>query len=213
MKIANEGLFFILPLFFLTIVSFLASLWPLAVIFAFLGLCLGFFFRDPKRQIPENKSLILSPADGKIIKIEEDIRHPLLLSSAASVSIFLSLFNVHFVRSPLSGTIREIERSKGKFLPAYKEEASERNKSLTLEIKGEKTDLVLKLMVGIVARRIKCFVRKDEKIEKGQKIGLIYLGSRIDLFVPNHLQLKIFPNQKTKAGETIIAETKNEEKE
>jgi phosphatidylserine decarboxylase len=208
MKILKEGLIFIVPFLALAILFFVFGLWIFFAIFLFITSCFCFFFRDPKRNIPKNKNLLVSPADGKIVKIQTVESHASFPSSVTSVSIFLSLFDVHISRAPLSGIVKEIERKPGQFFPAYKDEARLRNESNSIFINGDEINILIKQIVGVAARRIKCFVKKNERITRGQKIGLMYFGSRVDIFLPPEVQLKINLNQKVKAGETEIAEIK-----
>ena len=158
--------------------------------------------------IPKDEKALVAPADGKVIKIDTASSHSLLPSPVTCVSIFLSLFDVHITRSPLAGTVAKIDYQPGQFFPAYKDEASLKNESNSLFLKGEKTDLFLKQIVGVAARRIKCFVRENQKVARGQKIGLMYFGSRVEIYCPPSVQVKVDPGQKVKGGETIIAEVR-----
>ncbi len=208
MKVAKEGLPLVVPFFFLAILSFVAGRWLLFTISLVFTFSFFFFFRDPKRQIPQDKNLILAPADGKVIKIENVKSLPSFPFPATVVSIFLSLLDVHITRTPLSGTVRKIEDKPGLFFPAYKDDASQKNKSTSVFINGKKTNILINQIAGFAARRIKCFIKKNEKITRGQKIGLIYFGSRVDIYLPREVRLKVSLNQKVKAGETSIAEIK-----
>ncbi len=210
MRIAREGSIFYLPslvVFFLTLVLgwWLASLFFLLLSAAFL-----FFFRDPDRQPPPGENLVLSPADGQVIKIEEFPSHPDLAGSGTVVSIFLSLLDVHFTRSPFSAEVKRVDYRPGKFFPAYRKEASSQNESSSLLLHGERGPVFLKQMVGIAARRIKCYVKPGDRVAAGQKIGLMYFGSRVDLYLPDRVDLKVGLNQKVKGGLTIIGEWRDE---
>ncbi len=206
MRIAREGLRFILPPLFGAFLSLWLGWWILAIFFFMLGAVFSFFFRDPKRIIPSDDNLLLAPADGRVVKIETIASHPSFPSSVTRISIFLSLFDVHITRAPLSGIIQEIEYKKGSFVPAHREEASLRNEHNLIFLKGSNTDILLKQMAGIFARRIKCFVKKSDRIEGGQKIGLIYFGSRVEIFFPSNISLKVCLNQRVKAGQSVIGE-------
>lgn len=209
MKIAKEGLIFIVPALALCVIFLTVSLWLPFVVLLIITFSFCYFFRDPKRSIPKNKNMLLAPADGKIVKIQTDESHPFFPSPVNVISIFLSLFDVHITRAPLTGTVREIEYKPGQFFPAYKEEASSRNESNSLFINSERLNILVKQIAGVAARRIKCFVKRNERIKRGQKMGLIYFGSRVDLFLPQDIQLRVSLNQKVKAGLTEIAEIKN----
>lgn len=208
MKIAKEGLPFIAPFVVLAGLFLALGLWFLVGLSLIVLFCFGFFFRDPKRRIPQNENSILAPADGRVVKIQALPSHPALSSSGRVISIFLSLFDVHITRSPISGQIAEVEYNPGKFFPAYKDEASLVNESNSIFLKGDRINLFIKQIVGIAARRIKCFVRRGDRVARGQKIGLMYFGSRVDLFMPEDVLLKVQLKQKVRAGETEIAEVK-----
>ncbi len=208
MKVAKEGLLFILPSLALALFFLYLHWWVLSGLFFALCFCFLFFFRDPRRVSPGGEQLLLAPADGKVVRLELERSHPDLAGPVSIVSIFLSLFDVHITRSPFSGTVEKIDYQPGRFFPAYRDEASTQNESNTLRIRGQAAAIVLKQIVGVAARRIKCFVREGEKIDRGQKIGLMYFGSRVDLYLPQEARLRIRLNDRVKAGQTIIAEVK-----
>jgi len=212
MKIAREGLIFILPALALGLLLFLPGWWVGGIFFLLLSAAFTFFFRDPIRKPPSGENLLLSPADGRVIKIADYFNHPELMGSGKVISIFLSLLDVHFSRSPLSAEIKKVDYHPGKFFPAYREEASSQNESNSLLLSNQKLNIFIKQMVGIAARRIKCYVKPGDKVEAGQKIGLMYFGSRVDLYLPDNIELKVNLNQKVKGGLTIIGEIKNEGK-
>ncbi len=208
MRIAKEGFRFILPCAALTILFFGVGWWGAALPFLAATLAFSFFFRDPSRRIPEDERALVAPADGRVVKINAASSHPLLPSPVTCVSIFLSLFDVHITRSPLSGTVEKIDYRRGQFFPAYRDEASQKNESNSMFLKGVKTDLFLKQIVGVAARRIKCYVRENQKVTRGQKIGLMYFGSRVEIYCPPSVLVRVERGQKVKAGETIIAEVR-----
>lgn len=206
MRIAKEGLPFILSSLAVTL-AFLAHFWwPLVVIFFLLAAAFTFFFRDPRRVPPPGEHLLVSPADGQILGIEGLPSHPDLAGPVNKITIFLSLYDVHIVRSPLAATVARADYHPGKFLPAYKPEAGAHNESNTLVLKAGAADIVMKMIVGVAARRIKCFVKAGEAVARGQKVGLMYFGSRVELTLPRNITIKVGLHQKVKAGETVIAE-------
>jgi phosphatidylserine decarboxylase len=206
MRVAKEGLRFILPSVVLAVLFGALGLAPLAVL-AFLFACaFSFFFRDPDRVPPPGEHLLVSPADGEVLGVDALPSHPDLTGTVNRVTIFLSLYDVHLVRSPLAATVARADYHPGKFLPAYKPEAGEHNESNTLVLKGGRTDLVMKMIVGVAARRIKCFVRAGTSVERGERVGLMYFGSRVELTLPASAAIKVGLHQKVKAGETVIAE-------
>jgi phosphatidylserine decarboxylase len=206
MRIVKEGLPFILASLSLALAFLAIGWWPLAILFFLLTAAFTFFFRDPVRVPPPGEHLLVSPADGEVLGIDALPSHPDLAGPANKVTIFLSLFDVHLVRAPLGATLARADYHPGKFLPAYKPEAGEHNESNTLVLKGGRTDLVLKMIVGVAARRIKCFVKTGTAVARGQKVGLMYFGSRAELSLPRDAILKVGLHQKVKAGETVIAE-------
>lgn len=204
--IAKEGWPFVIPFLVCAFLFYALDVLALFVLFVLIALSFCFFFRDPKRKTPEGEGLICSPADGKIVKIQSVDSSPLFQGSATVVGIFLSLFEVHITRAPYSGVVKDVDFKTGKFFPAYKDRASRENASNSIFISGDTISLLVRQIVGVAARRIKCFVKKDEKITRGQKIGLMYFGSRVEVFLPLEVKLRISLNQKVKAGLSIIGE-------
>ncbi|MFQ6083371.1 MAG: phosphatidylserine decarboxylase family protein [Candidatus Aminicenantia bacterium] len=204
----KEGIPFIIILIILVIIFLWLKWWILFIVFLLFSSILAYFFRDPKRKIQKSENLIISPADGKIIKIENIPFHPLFQAPTTVVSIFLSFFDVHINRAPISGIIRKIEHKPGEFFPAFKEKSSLRNEQNIISIQGNNIEIVLKQIAGIIARRVKCWVKENEKVQIGQKIGVILLGSRVEIFLPREVLLNVKLNQKVKAGQSIIARIK-----
>ena len=206
MRIAKDGLsiisfIFVLGLAFLAI-SFTNSLFLIlsVLMFVFLAFTI-FFFRDPEREIGKN---IVSPADGKIIKIEKIKDSD--VGDSIKVSIFMSILDVHVNRMPIDGKILKIERVEGNFFPAYSEESEKNEKNIILaETKIGKIKIIQ--IAGIFARRIVCYVKEGENIAKGERIGMIKFGSRVDLILPkDKVRLRIRVNDKLRAGVDEIAE-------
>jgi phosphatidylserine decarboxylase len=206
MKVTKEGFPFIIPSLVLCILSLLVGWWILFGLFIILTSAFCFFFRDPIRRPAQNSRALLSPADGKVVKIQKVESCPGFSSPVTVVSIFLSLFDVHITRAPISGVVKELEYKAGKCFKAFKDEASLENEHNLIFLEGEKARILVKQIVGFAARRIKCFVRKNDMVIKGQKIGLMYFGSRVDLHLPQEIRIKVALNQKVKAGITEIAE-------
>ncbi len=206
MKIAREGFLFILPTLVLAALSAVTGWWPPAALFALLAAAFVFFFRDPARRPPEGERLVVSPADGKVVRIDTLPSHPDFPGPVTRVCIFLSLYDVHLTRAPLSGDVRRVDYHPGKFFPAYRDEASELNESNGILLAGEGTPVFVKQIVGVAARRIKCFVRAGERVARGQKIGLMYFGSRLEVTFPPGITIKAGVGQRVRAGESVIAE-------
>jgi phosphatidylserine decarboxylase len=206
MRVTKEGLPFIIPSLVLSILSLLVGWWILFGLSIILTFAFCFFFRDPMRRSPQNLRALLSPADGKVLKIQNVESCPGFSSPVTIISIFLSLFDVHITRAPISGFVKELEYKPGKCFKAFKDEASLENEHNLIFLEGEKAGILVKQIVGFAARRIKCFVRKNDMVTRGQKIGLMYFGSRVDLHLPQEIRIKVALNQKVKAGITEIAE-------
>lgn len=210
MKIAREGLVFILPSLLLGLSLLIPGWWLASIFFLLLSSAFAFFFRDPRRTPPAGQNVVVSPADGRVTRIEDIPYHPEVQGRAKCISIFLSLFDVHFTRSPIAAEIKKIDYHPGKFFPAYREEARLQNEANSLLLSSPAANIFLRQMVGIAARRIKCYVKPGERVETGQKIGLIYFGSRVDVYLPASIEIKVRLNQKVKGGLTIAGEIKNE---
>jgi phosphatidylserine decarboxylase len=206
MKVAREGLRFILPSAGLAVLFGILGLGLLAVLFFLLACAFTFFFRDPDRVPPAGEHLVVSPADGEVLGVETLDAHPTLGGPATKVTIFLSLYDVHIVRAPLAATVASVDYHPGRFLPAYKPEAGEHNESSTLVLKGGRVDAVMKMIVGVAARRIKCFVQAGEAVDRGQKVGLMFFGSRVELTLPRGVAIRAGLHDKVKAGKTVIGE-------
>jgi len=169
-------------------------------------LFLIYFFRDPERKIFQGKNIILSPADGRIIEIgsENDKRG----NHLKVIKIFMSPFNVHIQRAPISGKVTNVEYKKGKFLPAQKNEASEKNEQNLIILENDKfvpIRVIIKQIAGIFARRIICWTKIGNYLTRGEKIGMIIFGSQVALFVPQEVTLKVKTGDKVKAGLTVLA--------
>jgi phosphatidylserine decarboxylase len=208
MKIARDGLKFILPAVALSLIFLILRWWALFGLFLVLSAAFVFFFRDPERVPPAGEGRLVAPADGRILAIESPAPQPRLGESATRITVFLSLLDVHVTRAPVSGSVGRVDYRPGKFLPAYRPEAGEHNESCSLDIRGGPADVFVRQIVGVAARRIKCFVRESDRVSRGQRLGLMYFGSRIELDLPPGAELRVGLNEKIRAGETVIAEVK-----
>jgi phosphatidylserine decarboxylase len=205
-KIAKEGFRFILPAAGLAILLGALGLAALALVFFLLACVFTFFFRDPDRVPPPGEHLVVSPADGEVLGVEALEAHPAFPGPVSRITVFLSLYDVHVVRSPLAANVASVDYHPGKFLPAYKPEAGTHNESNTLVLKGGRADVVMKMIVGVAARRIKCFVRPGDAVARGGRVGLMFFGSRVELTFPRSVVLKVGLHDKVKAGQTVIGE-------
>jgi phosphatidylserine decarboxylase len=182
------------------------GLWPVAVVGFVLTAFFAYFFRDPKREIPADDRAIVSPADGKVVRIAK--LDPADSNSATQVSIFLSPLDVHVNRSPISGRVTHLNYRPGEFRPAMKDEASVVNEQTEIRIEGARTQLVVKQIAGILARRIVCWKHTGDKVEKGERIGLIKFGSRTDVILPAEIEVIVRVGDRVSGGTSVIARMK-----
>lgn len=198
-RIAREGIPFVtVALLFLLSCLALFRGWGLVA-----GLLPAFvlnFFRNPRRSIPVGKDLILSPADGKIVKAEQDPG-----TGRWKVGIFMNVFDVHLNRIPVTGTVESIDYIPGAFFNADMDKASERNERNVLILSTERGDRISMTQVaGLVARRIVCYAEPSDRLEAGALFGLIRFGSRVDLDLPERTSVRVRLGDRVKGGESII---------
>ncbi len=203
--VAKEGIVFILPLAIVSIFFWIIQVSSAAVFCALLTIFVVYFFRDPERSIPQEEKAILAPADGRIIQVESCVEENFLKGPAFKISIFMSLFDVHINRIPFSGKIVDLFYQPGKFSIANLPKASAINEQNTLLLEAaDGTRLVLSQIAGLIARRIVCWVRRGDEVIKGQRMGLIAFGSRVDLYLPSRTNLVIQMGQKVSGGQSIL---------
>jgi phosphatidylserine decarboxylase len=168
------------------------------------------FFRDPERRPPEDQLAIVSPADGKIVFASQ--KRPGLAPDEFQyqVSIFMSPLDVHVNRTPYAGIVRSVEHTPGGFSAAYLDEASLKNEQTSLYIDTGHGPLLVRQIAGALARRIVCRVTEGTALKKGQRFGMIKLGSRVDLFLPKNVELTVTVGQKVRAGQSIVARWRDE---
>ena len=210
MKLAPEGNIIIYPLSFCWVVCIIfSSVYNsdglyifLTVLSILLIFCIN-FFRDPNRIIPKQENYVLSPADGKIIKIIE-FDDPETGEKFKMASIFLSVFNVHINRMPIKGKFINVNYVKGEFLAAFDHEASDKNERMEIDIESKFGIIKVKQIAGLIARRILCYAKEGDKMPVGGRLGFIRFGSRTDIILPASINLDLKLNQKVIGGETII---------
>jgi phosphatidylserine decarboxylase len=172
--------------------------------FAALGAFLTYFFRDPERVVPTDAGLIVSPADGRVVIAGPTDGRWSPPGDWQQITIFLSPMDVHMNRSPVEGRITRIEYRPGKFLPAYKEDAAANElNEIWIDHHGE--PVVVRQIVGVLARRVVCRVQEGQQLERGERIGLMKFGSRMDVFLPKRAQLLVSVGQTVIGGETVLA--------
>lgn len=180
----------------------------LTIIAGFVFLFNFYFFRDPERVTPQGDNLIISPADGKIIKIDE-VEEPLFFKQRTRmISIFMSVVSVHVNRFPITGKVEYIDYQVGKFLAAFDHKASDENEQSIIGVSGGNKKILFKQIAGIIARRIVYKVNKNDEVQAGDRFGLIHYGSRVDMFFPLDVDVRVKMNEMVKSGESIIGEFK-----
>lgn len=185
------------------VVLFFTGVWFWTLIPLLLAAFFLWFFRDPQREIPQGEGLIVSPADGKLTAIERVVTPS---GESLRMSIFLSVFNVHVNRSPVSGTLREVRYQKGEFLNAMNPDSAEKNEqNLAVVESDDGHEVAFKQIAGLLARRIVFNFKSGDRIERGQRVGLIKFGSRVDVLVPSYAELRVKVGDVVKGGSTILA--------
>ena len=199
-----EGFFFSGAL---TLLAFAASRFSraLGVVAGLLAAFTIYFFRDPERNIPDGEGLIVSPADGTVVGVDEVPQAPFLDGPAKRVSIFLSVFNVHINRSPIGGRVSYRHYNPGKFLPANCDKASLDNEQNAIGIDDNGYRVLVRQIAGIIARRILCWVNPGDTVARGERFGLIRFGSRTEILMPPNAVVLVKTGDKVKGGETVIA--------
>jgi phosphatidylserine decarboxylase len=179
------------------------------LLFCLMFIIAAFFFmqwftRDPERITPSGESLILSAADGRVCDIEHVQEDLYFHGKGIRVGVYLSLFDVHVNRIPISGVVRFLSYKTGSFFPAHRNRASLHNEHQIIGIENERCKILVKQIAGFIARRIVCRLRLGDVVRAGERFGKITLGSRVELIVPTHIDITIHVGDRVKAGETII---------
>ena len=213
MNFAREGMTFIVIAALIAVAAYAAALtrrswplWLLAFLFTLLALWVAYFFRDPERSGERGAGLVIAPADGKVVMIT-DVDEPTFIHGRATrVSIFMNVFSVHVNRYPVSGTVRYVFRSPGKFLNAATEQSSIENEQTSVGLEAGTHRILVRQIAGLIARRIHTYSREGERVEQGERMGIIRFGSRVDVFVPPGSAIKVQVGEASIAGTTVIAE-------
>ena len=218
-KVAPEGHPFILGCLLVTAFASIIFFWygktgtspyisfsflTVAVVSLLLTGFMVFFFRDPDRTIPAGRGVVVAPADGKVIVVRNAYEDTLLKTDTKQVSIFMSPLDVHVNRAPCDGEVRAVHYNPGKYMAAYREEASLENEHISMVLETEWGRVLVRQVAGFVARRAVCRASTGDFLKRGQRYGIIKFSSRLDIFLPKDCTIKVKHGEKVKAGETII---------
>jgi phosphatidylserine decarboxylase len=195
--IVKDAYPFLIPLVISAALAYALGLHIAAVLVTLLAAFVAFFFRNPKREIPADPHVIVSPADGRVVKIER-------VGNVTKISIFLSLFNVHVNRSPIAGRIEAIEYKKGAFKAAFNHAASVENERNVIMVSQGELKLVFTQIAGVIARRIVCWKKVGDSVAKGELIGLIRFGSRVDVLFPAGTEATVQKGMRVRGGSSAI---------
>lgn len=213
MRFASEALAFVAPVAAVAAVLLAWGIWGRSGAALGWGIALGVvalallaFFRDPARSAPAGEQLVLSPADGKVLLAET------LPDGRKHVAIFLSVFDVHVNRAPVSGTVVEVVRTPGTYFHAGSERAGG-NARVDVRTQTSYGPVQWRQVSGLIARKISCSLKPGDRVRAGDRVGLIYFGSRMDVFLPPVAELATQPGRRVVAGESVIAQFPTEEKE
>jgi len=198
----KEGYYFGLPLLVLGGAAYLAQWTIAAIVLVCLAIFVFSFFRDPERVIPAEPGAIVSPGDGRVVVVtdEEDAGRP-----GKRISIFLAVWNVHVNRAPAAGVITKMEYRPGKFLAAMRERASMENEQNVFTLSTDAGEMVFKQIAGLIARRVVSWKKEGERVARGERIGLVRFGSRVDVWVPKDAEILVKLGENVKGGSSVLA--------
>jgi len=195
--IVKDAIRFLVPLFVSALLAYLLGLYLATFLVLLLAAFVAFFFRNPKREIPADPRVIVSPADGRVVKVER-------VGNVTKLSIFLSIFNVHVNRSPIAGRIEAIDYKSGKFKAAFNHAASVENERNVIMVSQGDIKIVFTQIAGLVARRIVCWKKVGDTVAKGELIGLIRFGSRVDVLFPAGTDATVEKGMRVRGGSSQI---------
>jgi phosphatidylserine decarboxylase len=198
----KEGYYFGLPPLALGVAAFFLHWMVVAGMGVFLASFVFYFFRDPERTKPSEPGALVSPADGRIVVVteEENAGRP-----GKRISVFLAIWNVHVNRSPEAGTITVMDYRPGKFLAAMRARASFENEQNVISLSTAAGEIVFKQIAGLIARRVVCCKKPGDIVQRGERIGLVRFGSRVDMWVPNGTEILVKVGDNVKGGSSVLA--------
>ena len=195
--IVKDAFRFLIPLLVSAVLALALGLYLAAFLVIAMAVFVAFFFRNPNREIPSDPSIIVSPADGRVVKVER-------AGKVTKVSIFLSIFNVHVNRSQIAGRIEAIDYKAGKFKAAFNHAASAENERNVIRVAQGDLKLVFTQIAGLIARRIVCWKKVGDTVTKGELVGLIRFGSRVDVFFPAGTEVTVEMGARVRGGSSPI---------
>jgi phosphatidylserine decarboxylase len=205
-SVAKEGIPFILLCAFIALICSILHYQYAGLGALLAAIFVTYFFRDPDRILPEEQNAIVSPADGKVIRVEEIFDDRFLQKNALKISIFMNVFNVHVNRIPLAGTVRRIIFQPGRFYAADKDKAVLHNEYCAVIVSpASGQEYAVVQIAGLIARRILCRAEPGDQVRTGERFGLIRFGSRVDLYLPEGTATAVQVGEKVRAGETVLA--------
>ena len=212
MKLSSESFRFLIPGILLFILIGLMTIAIDHVLLSYLLIAVTlyifiilFFFRDPDRSVPDNPRALVSPADGRVIAVDENIPD-YFRGSKKRVSIFLSMLDVHINRVPVDGKINRVDHRSGRFRAAFTETAAEENEHTIIEIENSYGKIGFCQRAGMIARRIVCNLKDGQTVQRGERFGMIRFGSRVDLYLPENVSISVSKGARVTGGETVIGE-------
>jgi len=203
--IAAPGYSFLASSLLLIFIGWLFG-WPWLTVLGLVGAgFFSYFFRDPERPIPPEPGVVVSPADGKVVLVDEVQESEFLHGAARRVAVFMNVFDVHVNRSPVAGVVTEMRHRAGEYKAAFRQDAALRNEQQALVLEGEAGRRVLMVQIaGLLARRIIPFVKPGQELARGERVGMICFGSRVDLYLPPESDIQVQVGDRVKSGSSII---------
>lgn len=203
--VARDAYLFLIPLLGIAGALFLLRLPGWGLLPVVLAAGVGFFFRDPERVIPQGPGLLVAPADGRVMVVRQGVaadgEGP---GPFSQVSIFLSVLDVHVNRAPYGGRVEDLQYRRGRFVVAWRDEASRVNEQAVMTLATPEGPVMVKQIAGVLARRVVTWIRPGQELKTGERIGLIRFGSRVDLVLPARVALAVKVGDKVRGGETVV---------
>ena len=198
----KDGLRFAIPPIVLGLLALVLGWKSVGAILVFVGAFVLYFFRDPERAIPTDPGVVVSPADGRVVEI---VAEPFEGMPGQRISIFLSVWDVHVNRAPVDGKIKQIEYRPGSFYAALRARASEDNEQNVIRIVTPKGEMAFKQIAGWIARRVLCWKAEGDRVARGERVGMIRFGSRVDVWLPPEAKVVVERGQHVAGGSSVLA--------